>query len=37
MKEKIPQDLLREFVGGAREYLAQLDLLADAVLDASAK
>jgi hypothetical protein len=37
MKEKLPQDLLREFVGGVREYLAQLDLLADAVPAAFAK
>jgi hypothetical protein len=37
LDEKIPQDLLREFVGWVKEYLAQLDLLADAVPAASAK
>lgn len=37
MQEKIPQDLLREFVGWVKEYLAQLDLLADAVPAAAAK
>ncbi|MFZ8861918.1 MAG: hypothetical protein ACO2PP_15645, partial [Thermocrinis sp.] len=37
LDEKIPQDLLREFVGWVREYLAQLNLLADAVPAAAAK
>jgi len=37
LEEKIPQDLLREFVGWVEEYLTQLDLLADAVPAAAAK